>query len=181
MIVPDWFDSTGSLERFRQLTAHARFERPPAVALALGAGGSGTPSGDAPAKAAPPAQRAQAEMNAARARMGLLPRKVAKKERATTRGGRRIRIITAISQGPTLLGEPLPVADSPEGGGGGETSLELVASSAPAGGAAPGAPSDDAAEAETPAAVSAPVPVSDDVELAASSVVTEVTLSLRFH
>ena len=154
-----------------------------AVALVLGAGGSGTPSGDAPARPSPPPQRAQAAMNAARARMGLLPRKVAKRERATTRSGRRLRIITAISQEPTFLGEPLPVADSPQGEGGdaGGTSLELVASSAPAGGAAPGAPSDDAAEGDPPPAVSAPVPVSDDVELAASSVVTEVTLSLRFH
>jgi hypothetical protein len=73
------------------------------VALALG---------EAKATARAEARSALAASNAARARIGLLPRKSPAKAGPLARGGRRI--LPASGLAPTFLGEPGTLADAAE-------------------------------------------------------------------
>lgn len=106
-------------------------------------------------KAAAPGARVPAGAtlsNSERARVGLLPRKPSRKVGASARRRPGMRILT-VSHQPTFLGEPLPIAEAPP---------------EPAGAPAPAEP-----------ALLAPEEVRD-LRLAASSVVTDVTLVLRY-
>jgi hypothetical protein len=120
-----------------------------AVALSLGADdGRARPSASAGGRAAPAALS-----NAARAKMGLLPRKAPRKAPQARRAGRRI--ITTVSHQPTFLGEPIPLAEAPPERGELEAALEA------------------------PLAVVAPREVRD-LRVSVSSVVTDVTMVLRY-
>jgi hypothetical protein len=140
-----------------------------------------------------PARRTGVDMsNAARAKVGLLPRKPAR-TRADVRGR---RLLTIKTPAPTYLAEPAPVAEEAE-----EGDVEPLA-------AADGGPAADAVAADAPQRVPARGPVEvvrlppsyapaaeieelpvaaiappeeiDAIRFAAVGIETEVTLRLRF-